>query len=158
MSDPAPDPATKPGRAVAGMFSAIAPTYDLLNHLLSLNRDKRWRRLMARALDPLPKERCLDLCTGTGDVALAAIKAQPDCRVTGADFSREMLMQAALKAVRRKANIPLVQADALALPFRDGAFDAVIAAFGIRNFGQESNGISSEFFERFKDLLFFLRE
>ncbi len=137
----APNPTTKPGKAVAGMFSAIAPTYDLLNHLLSFNLDKRWRKRAVGALGARPGERCLDLCTGTGDVALAIAKASPHCGIVGADFSREMMVQAARKAGRRKATIPLAQADALALPFRDGAFDAVTVAFGIRNFEELDRGL-----------------
>ncbi len=142
MNVHAPNPATRPGKAVAGMFSAIAPTYDFLNHLLSLNIDRRWRRLAVRALDPRPGERFLDLCTGTGDVALGIVKSQPDCRVAGADFSREMMVQAARKTCRLKVDIPLVQADAMALPYRDGAFDAVTVAFGIRNFEDLGRGLS----------------
>ncbi len=141
MSAPRPDPATRHGRSVAAMFSAIAPTYDLLNHLLSLNTDRRWRDRAVRRLAPRPGERFLDLCTGTGDLALAVLARERGCAVVGADFSRPMLLRAARKAARAGAPLPLVEADALALPFRDGSFDGVAVAFGVRNFEELDRGL-----------------
>lgn len=138
---PRPDPATRPGRAVAGMFGAIAPTYDLLNHLLSFNVDKRWRGRAVGALDPAAGRRYLDLCTGTGDLALAILSRSPLSRVTGADFSRPMLLRAPAKARRREVDLPLVEADALALPFCDGVFDGLTVAFGVRNFEALDRGL-----------------
>lgn len=135
-----PDPSTRRGRAVAGMFDAIAPTYDLLNHLLSFNVDRRWRRRAVRALAPSPGQRLLDLCAGTGDLALALLEAERSCRVVGADFSRPMLLRAPSKAQRSGVALPLVEADAMALPFRDAAFDGVTVAFGVRNFEDLDRG------------------
>ncbi len=141
MSRTAPDPAAKPGKDVAGMFSAIAPTYDLLNHLLSLNIDRRWRRAAVKALCPVAGEAYLDLCTGTGDVAFAVKRACPSCGVTGADFSSGMMRRARCKAEELAVRLPLIQADAMALPFRDGAFGALTVAFGIRNFEDLERGL-----------------
>src|SRR5512146_746718 len=109
------------------MFSRIAPRYDALNHLLSFNADRRWR---ARAADRVngSRRRVLDLATGTGD--LAAALARPGRTVVGADFCLDMLAGAR----RKGAAARLSAADALALPFPDGAFDAVTIAFGVRNF------------------------
>jgi len=123
------------------MFGAIAPTYDLLNHLLSFNVDRRWRRRAVQLLAPAPGELCLDLCAGTGDLALALLETAPACRVIGADFSRPMLLKAPAKARRRGRTLPLAEADALALPFRDGVFDALTIAFGARNFEELDPGL-----------------
>jgi len=116
------------------MFGAIAPTYDLLNHVLSLNVDRRWRRRAIQALAPRPGEHILDLCAGTGDLAVALFEAQPMCRVLGADFSRPMLLRAPAKSRRMGLSLPLIEADALALPIRTGVFDGLAVAFGVRNF------------------------
>lgn len=129
----AADAAAK-ARAIRGMFSAIAPTYDLLNHLLSFGIDVRWRRRLVGRL-PEGTGRVLDLACGTGDVALAAAAARPCCRIFGADFSLPMLRGAVPKIARRDlaAHIALQNASAEDLPYRDGVFDAVTIAFGIRN-------------------------
>ena len=117
---------------VRGIFTAIAPRYDLLNHLLSLNVDRRWRRL---AVDRLGWERrptgtYLDLCSGTMDLA-AELANRPRFagRVVGADFVQAMLILGAGKAAR---SVP-VNADALALPFGDAAFSGATVGFGVRN-------------------------
>jgi demethylmenaquinone methyltransferase/2-methoxy-6-polyprenyl-1,4-benzoquinol methylase len=117
---------------VRGIFTAIAPRYDLLNHLLSLNVDRRWRRL---AVDRLEWERhpdgtYLDLCSGTMDLA-AELARRPGFagRVVGADFVQAMLMRGAGKAAR---SVP-VNADALSLPFGDAAFSGATVGFGVRN-------------------------
>jgi len=115
------------------MFSAIASTYDFLNHLLSLNVDRRWRKITVTALASRPGDRVLDLCTGTGDLAFA-LMARSTAQVVGADFSAGMLAVARRKAVERGRRFPLVQADALALPFGDASFEGVMVAFGVRNF------------------------
>jgi demethylmenaquinone methyltransferase/2-methoxy-6-polyprenyl-1,4-benzoquinol methylase len=128
-----PDPKTRQGPAVADMFSAIASTYDFLNHLLSLNVDKRWRRITTTALAPGPGERILDLCTGTGDLAFS-LAGRSGARVVGADFSPGMLAVARQKARKWDQPLPLVQADAMALPFSGSSFDGLMVAFGVRNF------------------------
>jgi demethylmenaquinone methyltransferase/2-methoxy-6-polyprenyl-1,4-benzoquinol methylase len=121
--------------AVASMFSRIAPRYDALNHLLSFNRDRRWRGRAARLVDA-GRRRVLDLATGTGD--LAAALASPGRTVVGADFCVDMLA----RARRKEAGRHLSAGDALALPFPDAAFDAVTIAFGVRNFADLGKGLA----------------
>ena len=127
----APDKA--PDR-IAGMFDAIAPRYDLLNHVLSAGIDKRWR---ARAIDALQltgRETLLDVCTGTADVALEGRRGGA-ARVIGIDFANAML-SLGLKKVRaagEAARIALVRGDAMRLPVPDASADAATVAFGIRN-------------------------
>ena len=130
-------------RAVRRMFSAIAPRYDLLNRLLSFWFDQSWRRRAAGALAPrLARDdsRALDLCCGTGDLALA-LKRVSAGAVVGADFARSMLARAAEKAAAQRMPIRLVEADALKLPFADGCFDVVAAAFGFRNLANYQQGL-----------------
>jgi len=113
---------------VRAMFAAIARRYDLANHLLSGGLDWLWRRRVTRIVQAWQPSRILDLATGSGDLALALQAACPEASVTGADFCEEMLVEA-----RRKGLTKTVLADALALPFEDGAFDTVTVAFGLRN-------------------------
>jgi demethylmenaquinone methyltransferase / 2-methoxy-6-polyprenyl-1,4-benzoquinol methylase len=133
--------------AVRQMFTAIAPRYDLLNHVLSLNVDKLWWRRTARAFAaPLgrPGARVLDLCCGTGDMALAlareAARRGASPQVIGADFSHAMLTRARAKFAARGATA--VEADALALPFAAGSFDLVTSAFGFRNLANYDKGLA----------------
>lgn len=112
------------------MFGAIAPTYDLLNHLLSLNVDRLWRHRAVEALHPRPGEVVVDLCTGTGDLALAL--GRRGARVLGVDFSRPMLERARRKGGGRPFR--WVLGDALRLPLRDRCADGITVAFGVRNF------------------------
>lgn len=122
---------------IRGMFAAISPRYDLLNHLLSLNIDTRWRRRAVRELGLPPDARVLDICTGTADLALEltrAVDASKGGRVYGTDFTPEMLRIGAGKRRKRGLAQPfLCAADSLALPFPSERFDAVTVAFGIRN-------------------------
>lgn len=121
---------------IAGMFDAIAGRYDLLNHLLSAGIDRRWRARAIRALGLTGRERVLDVCTGTGDVALAAIRGRPGAaRVIGVDFAGAMLRVAAakLRNARLSDCVTLVRGDATRIPLADAAVDAVTIAFGIRN-------------------------
>ena len=119
------------------MFGEIAPTYDLLNHLLSAGQDIRWRRRAIARLCPRAGERVLDLCCGTGDSTREIARQQPNCEVVGADFALPML------EVARAKNLPaLACADALQLPFGDATFDATMAAFGARNFADTRAGIA----------------
>ena len=124
---------------VRGMFAAIAPSYDLLNHVLSLNADRGWRR---RAVDRLGWEhaaegRYLDLCAGTLDLA-AELARRPGFRgqVVGADFVTPMLALGRHKAKRMHP----VTADALELPFADGVFDGATVGFGVRNLAELALG------------------
>jgi demethylmenaquinone methyltransferase/2-methoxy-6-polyprenyl-1,4-benzoquinol methylase len=125
------------------MFSEIASRYDLLNHLLSGNTDKRWRRLVAKRLQPalsVEGARALDVACGTGDLSLA-LAAKSKARIVGTDFCRPMLEIAARKAQANAALIPFVEGDALRLPFADGVFDAVSIAFGLRNLSSVEMGL-----------------
>jgi demethylmenaquinone methyltransferase/2-methoxy-6-polyprenyl-1,4-benzoquinol methylase len=118
------------------MFGAIAHRYDLLNHLLSGSIDRRWRRYTVRRiaeLGPGPGDRCLDLCSGTGDLALE-IASRLDMDTVSSDFCHPMLV-ASLEKIRRQGEhrVRTAEADAQELPFADSAFRFVTVAFGLRN-------------------------
>lgn len=117
------------------MFDRIAARYDLLNRVMSLGLDRRWRTRLVRALDLPPDARVLDVASGTADVALRIIALHASARVTGLDPSAAMLAVGADKVRRagREDAITLVVGDAQALPFADSTFDAACIAFGIRN-------------------------
>lgn len=117
------------------MFGAIAPSYDLLNHLLSLNIDKSWRRRVTQLVPPRGDGPILDLCTGTGDLAFAYDRAaRGTVPIVGADFCGEMLDVAVRKRrASQKDRIRFIQADAQRLPFPDNHFQIVCVAFGLRN-------------------------
>ena len=126
---------------VREMFSGIAKRYDLLNHLLSGNVDKRWRRIVAeRVREKLSSSgaRILDVACGTGDLSLTLFE-NTGARVVGADFCRPMLEIAAGKTPK---GLPLIEGDALALPFRDGTFEVVTIAFGLRNLSSVDGGLA----------------
>jgi demethylmenaquinone methyltransferase/2-methoxy-6-polyprenyl-1,4-benzoquinol methylase len=128
------------------MFAGIARRYDLLNHLLSANIDRRWRRLVAERLRPAlgAGTHTLDVACGTGDLALTLSEAG-QTHVTGLDFCRPMLEVAARKAAQRKRGIPFVEADALRLPFAAETFDVVTIAFGLRNLASVEGGLRELF-------------
>jgi demethylmenaquinone methyltransferase/2-methoxy-6-polyprenyl-1,4-benzoquinol methylase len=120
--------------AVRDMFDRIAPVYDFMNRAMSLGLDRSWRRMTAQAV-VRPGDRVLDVCCGTGDLAIADREAGGD--VVGLDFSERMLARA-----RRKADgIEWTRGDATALPFPDEAFDAVTVGFGIRNLDDMASGL-----------------
>jgi demethylmenaquinone methyltransferase/2-methoxy-6-polyprenyl-1,4-benzoquinol methylase len=126
------------------MFGEIAGRYDLLNHLLSLGIDRRWRRKTVRLAPPGDEGPILDLCTGTGDLALAYWRASGgQARVVGADFCRPMLAVGREKIQRLGAQrqIQLVEADAERLPFADEQFQIVCVAFGLRNVADTDRGL-----------------
>jgi len=142
---------TAASREVRDMFSRIAPRYDLLNHLLSMRFDVMWRKRLARrfaAILERPEARILDLCCGTGDLALILANSpsrghdsEPRCLV-GADFAHPMLVRAQEKAGRNRGRpIRFVEADALSLPFADSEFDLVTTAFGFRNLANYASGL-----------------
>jgi demethylmenaquinone methyltransferase/2-methoxy-6-polyprenyl-1,4-benzoquinol methylase len=109
------------------MFDRIAPVYDVMNHVMTAGLDGRWRRLTAESV-VRPGDRVLDACCGTGDLALACVRAGAGS-VVGLDFSPRMIERA-----RRKSNaVAWVEGDALSLPFEDDSFDAATVGFGIRN-------------------------
>ena len=123
------------------MFATIARRYDLLNHLLSANIDKRWRRVVANSLEGKIKRdgaRILDVASGTGDLA-ATLFEVTGAEVVATDFCRPMLDIAAEKIGH---DVTLVESDALRLPFRDGSFDAVTIAFGLRNLANVQTGLA----------------
>ncbi len=126
---------------VRKMFSTIARRYDLLNHVLSGNVDKRWRRIVAtRVREKLPSSSAsvLDVACGTGDLSLTLFEIT-GAGVVGTDFCRPMLDIAAGKTSGR---IRLIEGDALDLPFRDGTFDAATIAFGLRNLSNVESGLA----------------
>lgn len=128
-------------RAVREMFSGIAGKYDLLNHLLSLNIDKSWRRRVRKRLaDVLDREDAtvLDVACGTGDLSLE-LKHDAKAKVIGTDFCRPMLAIAAEKS--KDLSIPYIEADAMSLPLASDSFDAVTIAFGLRNLPNVDNGL-----------------
>ncbi len=118
------------------MFDAIAGRYDFLNHLLSAGIDRRWRRRAIGSLRLTGRECVLDLCTGTGDLAIAAARAQPSAaRVVAVDFSAAMVRvgQRKLRTRRLDARVAIVRGDAARIPLGDCSVDAVTIGFGIRN-------------------------
>jgi demethylmenaquinone methyltransferase/2-methoxy-6-polyprenyl-1,4-benzoquinol methylase len=137
-------------RKVREMFTKIAPRYDLLNHLLSLQLDRMWRARTVRILRPMlerPNTEVLDLCCGTGDLAFA-LQRKTTGMVWGADFAHTMVMRAREKdageaGARRR--IPFVESDALQLPFADESFDLVTTAFGFRNLANYEAGLREIF-------------
>jgi demethylmenaquinone methyltransferase/2-methoxy-6-polyprenyl-1,4-benzoquinol methylase len=134
----------KSGRRVRSMFASIARRYDLLNHVLSLNIDRRWRRFTTRAVPPEPGVPVLDCCTGTADLALAYDRAAKGrVPVVGADFCPEMLRLGNIKVRKARAagRVLLVEGDAQRLPLPDGMFGVVTVAFGLRNVADTVRGI-----------------
>ena len=134
--------------AVREMFSTIAPRYDLLNHVLSMNVDRLWWNRTARIFDHIlkrPNARVLDLCCGTGDMTFALWRrmAKTSGWLIGADFAHPMLVRAAEKSKGR--NVRWVEADALNLPFPSGEFHLVTAAFGFRNLANYNRGLAQIF-------------
>jgi demethylmenaquinone methyltransferase/2-methoxy-6-polyprenyl-1,4-benzoquinol methylase len=128
---------------VRGMFGRVAHRYDLLNHVLSFQIDRAWRRRVVQHSASIlanPDARVLDLCCGTGDLMLA-LNQQSRARVFGSDFCHPMLVEAARKSSRERAATPLFEADGLQLPLRDGSFDLITVAFGFRNFANYRKGL-----------------
>lgn len=128
---------------VEEMFNNISPRYDLLNHLLSANIDKLWRRKTIRMLRRYRPEYILDVATGTADFAIEAVKLE-NVKVVGIDISAGMLEIGQKKIVRKGLDniIELKKADSENLPFDDNTFDAVTVGFGVRNFENLKRGLS----------------
>jgi demethylmenaquinone methyltransferase/2-methoxy-6-polyprenyl-1,4-benzoquinol methylase len=118
---------------IGRMFDRIAPTYDLLNTIMSLSLDRAWRRAATNLLEIHTGDTVLDVATGTGDIALPA--AIGGANVIGIDLSRQMLLRALGKTEEQglRARYSVVQGDALSMPFRDETFNSAMVAFGIRN-------------------------
>lgn len=130
-------------RRIQAMFNGIARRYDLLNHLLSGGVDIYWRRRALDAVEVARPRRVLDLATGTGDLALAALRLDPG-RVVGVDVALNMVRLGVVKAARSpgRERLRLMGGDAERLPFGDGSFDLVTVAFGVRNFGHIPTGLA----------------
>ncbi len=128
---------------VEEMFNSISPKYDLLNHLLSANIDKSWRKKTIKLLEKKQPKLILDVATGTADFAIAATRVQT-AKIIGIDISEGML-SVGRKKVKKwglENRIELVKADSENLPFENDSFDAAIVGFGVRNFQSLSNGLS----------------
>lgn len=129
-------------RWVREMFSGVAGRYDLLNHLLSANIDKQWRRRTVARVRPILERRdsrVLDLCCGTGDL-LIEMESAAGRALAGSDFCHPMLTAADAKITRKQFGSKLFEGDALRLPLRDGSLDLLTVAFGVRNFSNYRRG------------------
>lgn len=136
---------TKKGAYIQQMFGSIARVYDLLNTILSFNLDKSWRRFAVKVSNVSPDARVMDVCTGTGDLAIEYLKMlNTDGRVIGSDFCHEMVRLADQKLRRRGLvdRIRVLEADTLQLPFKDNFFQVSAVAFGIRNVSDLKAGIA----------------
>ncbi|MCQ2337961.1 MAG: bifunctional demethylmenaquinone methyltransferase/2-methoxy-6-polyprenyl-1,4-benzoquinol methylase UbiE [Paludibacteraceae bacterium] len=128
---------------IGELFDRIAGHYDGLNHLLSLNVDKRWRRQAVRSL-PGNSQSCLDVATGTGDLAIAIVRAGKAQNVTGIDLSDNMMAVGKRKvaSLNLSDKITFLHADCASLPFDDDTFNAVTCSYGVRNFAQLDKSLS----------------
>jgi len=131
---------------VTKMFNAISGRYDFLNHFLSLGIDIRWRRKAIRSLSPYHPKTILDVATGTGDFAIEALALNPE-KIIGVDISEGMLEvgRKKVKSLNLDGKLTLQQGDSENLPFPDNSFDAVIVAFGVRNFENLDKGLKEIF-------------
>lgn len=130
--------------SIANMFDRISPQYDALNHLLSFNIDKVWRRKTAKTVAKVYPKTILDLATGTADLAIALAKHNPKAHIIGIDISEKMLEIGRAKIVKQSLEnqVEICFGDATRLPFSDNSFDAVTVAFGVRNFEDLDKGLS----------------
>lgn len=136
---------TKKGAYIQQMFGSIARVYDLLNTILSFNFDKSWRRFAVKVSNVTPDAKVLDVCTGTGNLAIEYSKMlNKSGKVIGSDFCHEMVKLANNKLNRKKlsSRIELIDADTLHLPFQDNSFQVSAVAFGIRNVADLRAGIT----------------
>ena len=131
------------GPEIRNMFARIVHRYDLLNHLLSFQIDRYWRMRAVRRAQVEESDRVLDVCAGTGDLAIALAKRAPRGSVVASDFCTEMLSRIAPKAERKGlgGRIGVGTADCQRLPFEDASFDVVTVAFGIRNVADPGRGL-----------------
>lgn len=146
MSDKESATKSEQARRVREMFASIASRYDLLNHLLSVNIDRRWRRKAAKKLQAfLPSgqggARILDVACGTGDLSFTLFETG-SARIVGLDFCRPMLEIADSKASKLGFEVPFIEGDALLLPFLDSSFEAATIAFGLRNLAMIESGFA----------------
>jgi demethylmenaquinone methyltransferase/2-methoxy-6-polyprenyl-1,4-benzoquinol methylase len=144
VAEPQAPSVDKSGQRVRDMFASIAGKYDFLNHFLSLNIDKSWRRFTTRTVPPTPGVPVLDCCTGTGDLALEYDKAaKGKCSIVATDFCRPMLANGLKKTAKAAASdrVILVEADTMQLPVPSDYFGVVTVAFGLRNVSNTVAGI-----------------
>jgi demethylmenaquinone methyltransferase/2-methoxy-6-polyprenyl-1,4-benzoquinol methylase len=136
-------PVDKSAPRVRRMFGEIAPRYDFLNHLLSLNSDRYWRWQTVRRAAAVGNDPILDLCTGTGDLALAYAR-HTNAPIVAADFCHEMLAIGQKKAAAAGVSdrVRFIEADAEHLPFADASFQIVCVAFGLRNVANTDRGLT----------------
>ena len=129
---------------VRGMFNDIAPTYDRLNHILSFDIDKLWRRRVVRIVGKLGAKYIMDMATGTGDLAIALARNIEGSKIYGADFSSEMLAVAEKKiaALALSERISLTECNAENIPLADEAVDCATVAFGVRNFEHQRESLT----------------
>lgn len=132
------------GEMVRGMFNDIAPTYDRLNHILSFDIDKLWRKRVVRIIKRLGAKHIMDMATGTGDLAIAMARKIEGSTIYGADFSSEMLAVAKQKIERLglSERISLTECNAENIPLEDEAVDAATVAFGVRNFEHQKEALT----------------
>ena len=132
------------GEMVRGMFNDIAPTYDRLNHILSFDVDKLWRRRVVKIVCKTGAKHIMDMATGTGDLAIAMAQNIEGTTIYGADFSSEMLAVAEKKiaALGLSDRISLTECNAENIPLEDGAVDAATVAFGVRNFEHQREALT----------------
>jgi demethylmenaquinone methyltransferase/2-methoxy-6-polyprenyl-1,4-benzoquinol methylase len=131
------------GRVVRDMFAAVAPRYDFLNHFLSAGRDIAWRRVVAKALQGVlqrPESVTVDACCGTGDLTFELGRISRG-KVFGTDFCHPMLRLARDKLWQQGGSVWFLEADTLALPFRENSLDAIASAFGFRNLANYAQGL-----------------
>lgn len=128
---------------VEAMFDTIAPRYDLLNRVLSMGIDQRWRTLAVEMLGEVRPRRILDVATGTADLAIKALRLNPE-KIIGVDISEEMLRVGRKKVEARgeQSRIELLRGDSERLPFSDSQFDGALVAFGVRNFEDLDQGLA----------------
>lgn len=135
--------------AVKKIFDEISPTYDRLNHLLSFNVDKSWRKKTIASIQRKPNEsfQVLDLCAGTHDLGLECHRQFPNAKIVGADFSSEMLRMGDEKLAKlgKTEVIQSLCADALNLPLENATFDVILCAYGVRNFDDAKTGLKEMF-------------
>jgi demethylmenaquinone methyltransferase / 2-methoxy-6-polyprenyl-1,4-benzoquinol methylase len=135
----------KSGERVQRMFGEIAPYYDRMNHLLSLNVDRYWRWWTVKQLAPEPGDPILDVCTGTGDLAIAFQRAtKGKSQIVAADFCQQMLEIGRRKQIQAKigSELTFIEADAQSLPLDDNRFAIVAVAFGLRNVADTNRGLA----------------
>lgn len=134
---------TEHGHGVRTMFDRVARRYDLMNGVMTFGRYRAWHRFVAERAAVRAGQKVLDIATGTGDIALAILKRSPGAEVTGADFSAEMMEIGRAKPGGER--VTWVEADALALPFADGEFDAVTSGYLLRNVGDIPTCLAEQF-------------